>query len=58
MYRRNYFVIAFVFLAMLTFAYGFAEKGESNAVGSNDYEDLVSLFKEFREFQSQRSPVE
>jgi len=51
MHRGNHFAIAFVFLAMLTFACRPSEKGEADLVGSSDYADLVSLFKEFREFQ-------
>ena len=50
MIKRNNFAIAFAFLAMLTLTCGSSEKGEADMATSSNYEDLVSLYKEFREF--------
>jgi len=50
MYRRNHFVITFIIIVMLTFACASPEEDETSVVASSDYADLVSLFKEFREF--------
>lgn len=50
MFKRSYLVVAFVFIAILTFSYGSPRKLEAMTIDSSDYEDLVNLFKEFREF--------
>ena len=51
MRRRNQFVIVVVFLAVFVFAWGSSREEKSEVVGASKYEDLVSLFKEWREFQ-------
>jgi hypothetical protein len=51
MMRRNRFVIAVVFLAVLVFAGGSLSKEKGEVVGISKYEDLTSLFKEWRELQ-------
>jgi len=53
MARRNQFSILFVILPVLLFACTTPKKEKSGAVTdtSHKYEDLVSLFKEWREFQ-------
>ncbi len=48
MLKRNHFVIVVVFLLM--FAFGCSCKDGAGVVSSSDYADLVSLYKEFREF--------
>ncbi len=49
MLKRNHLAIASIFLLMFTFGYSSPEKDEAGVVGSSDYDNLVSLFKEFRE---------
>ncbi len=52
MFKRNHFVVFLVSFAMFVFGYyGSAEKEEADMISSNDYADLISLFKEFQEFQ-------
>lgn len=50
MLKRYLYTAAFFFLAGLTLLCCAGKKGESGVAGSNDYADLVNLFKEFREF--------
>ena len=51
MIKRNQIVIMFFFLAMISFICC-SPKGEKRVVvSSSKYEDLVSLFREWREFQ-------
>ena len=50
MTKRNFYAVSFIFLVCLMFLCCTGEKGETNVVGSSDYADLISLFKEFREF--------
>ena len=52
MRRRNLLIILFAFLGVLTFIWGFPKRDTVGAAGGSKYEDLVSLFKEWREFQS------
>ena len=52
MHKWKHFAVAFIFLAGITLFNCTAETGESTFVaGSGDYNDLVSLFNEFREIQ-------
>jgi hypothetical protein len=51
MMRRNQFVIVVAILVICVFACGSPKKEKSEVVGGSKYEDLVSLSKEFREFQ-------
>ncbi len=50
MLKRYLYTVCFIFLAGLTLFYCTGEKGESDVGGSSDHADLLSLFKEFREF--------
>ncbi|MGB6864867.1 MAG: DUF885 family protein, partial [Candidatus Aminicenantaceae bacterium] len=50
MNRRNIVFVCFIFSVFLLFSCSPAEKEIKNMTSSGDYEDLVSLFKEFREF--------
>jgi hypothetical protein len=50
MLKRYLYTAAFFFLAGLTLLCCTGKKRESDVAGSNDYADLVNLFKEFREF--------
>jgi hypothetical protein len=50
MLKRNHFVIYLVFLLMFTFACSSSEKDEAKVFSTSDYADLVSLYKDFREF--------
>jgi hypothetical protein len=51
MMRRNQFVIVVAVFVISAFAYGSPKREKSEVVGSSKYEDLVSLSKEWREFQ-------
>ena len=55
MYKSSHLVIVFSFLVCLAMCYcsaeNKAENNEADVVASSDYDDLVRLFKEFREFQ-------
>jgi len=48
---RNRLVLLCVTITGLILFYCAEDKGEPDTAGSGDYADLVSLFKEFREFQ-------
>jgi len=52
MFKQKYFAVIFVFLAVFTFTYCTPDKDEAGVVAIGDYNDLVNLFKEFREFQN------
>ena len=49
--KQNRFAITFVFLTIVAFAFCTPEGEEAEVSGSSDYDNLVSLFNEFREFQ-------
>jgi len=49
--QRNLFLVLFVFLCVLAFTWGFTKRDKAVSVGSSQYEDVISLFKEWREFQ-------
>jgi len=51
MLKRNHFKIVFTFIICLTLFYCSSGNSEADAVANSDYADLVSLFKDFREFQ-------
>ena len=51
MRKRNCLTVVFSFLVCLTLCHCSAENNDADVVASSDYEDLVSLFNEFREFQ-------
>ena len=51
MHRRNYLTIVLIFLLGLTLSCSTQKKEEAAVVSSSDYNDLISLFQEFREFQ-------
>ena len=50
MHNRNYFIVIFAFILTLTFSCDSPKNLEARTIDSSDYEELVSLFKEFREF--------
>jgi hypothetical protein len=50
MHQRSHFAITFILIVMLIFTCASPKEDEASVVASSDYEDLVSLFKEFREF--------
>ncbi|MGB3862840.1 MAG: hypothetical protein WA915_12190, partial [Candidatus Aminicenantaceae bacterium] len=52
MSKRNFLTVVFSLLLCLTLCYCSTENNKADVVASSDYEDLVSLFNEFREFQS------
>jgi len=54
MFKRNFYIVFFIFFVGLILICCTGEKGESDAVGSSDHADLVSLFKEFREFAASK----
>ncbi len=51
MNRRNFIFVFFIFSVLLLFSCSPSEDKAANVASSGDYEDLVALFKEFREFQ-------
>ena len=51
MFMKNHFTIVLVFLMTLTLACSTQKKEEAGVTSNGDYDDLVSLFNEFREFQ-------
>ena len=51
MHRKNYLTIVWVFLLALTVTCSTSEKEKTAVASGGTYEDLVSLFQEFREFQ-------
>ena len=51
MNRRNFIFVFFIFSVMFLFSCSPSEKETANVTSSEEYEDLVALFKEFREFQ-------
>ena len=51
MARRNIFSCAFFFLAIFALLSGFAKIINAEGTGTSKYENLTSLFKEWREFQ-------
>ena len=51
MCKSNRLTVVFIGLLCFKFCYCSAEKNEADVVASSNYEDLVSLFNEFREFQ-------
>jgi hypothetical protein len=51
MFKRYLYIVCFIFLAGFLLLFCAGEKEESDAVGSSDHADLVSLFREFRKFQ-------
>ncbi len=51
MNRRNFIFILFIFSVFLLFPCSSSGNETANVASSGDYEDLISLFKEFREFQ-------
>jgi hypothetical protein len=51
MLKPNLLTVGFIFLVCLVLCYFSAEKSESAVLKSSSYDDLVSVFKEFREFQ-------
>ncbi len=51
MFKPKYFFVVPIFLAVLTMFYCSAESGGIDVVTTSNYDDLVSLFNEFREFQ-------
>ena len=52
MFKRYLYTAAFFFLVVPTLLCCTGKKGKSGVAGSNDYANLVSLFKEFREFST------
>lgn len=50
MSRRNIVYVCFMFAVFLLFSCSPTEKEITNVASSGDYEDLVTFFKEFREF--------
>jgi hypothetical protein len=50
MNRRNFIFIVLIFSIVFLFSCSSPEKGTANASRIGEYEDLVSLFKEFRDF--------
>ena len=54
MSRRNRFVMVLLFLTLFAFTYSSVKGDRDEVVGGSNYEDLVSLFKEWREFQKPR----
>ena len=54
MSRRNRFVMVLLFLTLFAFTYSSVKGERDEVVGISNYEDLVSLFKEWREFQKPR----
>ena len=51
MLKRNHFTFAFILFIMLLFTFCASEREEAEEVSSSAYDDLLSLFEEFREFQ-------
>lgn len=51
MEKRYVFFTFFIFLVLISFGCTSQEKKLANQVRTEEYEDLVKLFKEFREFQ-------
>jgi uncharacterized protein (DUF885 family) len=56
MHRQNFIIVLFAFLFMISFACSTTEKGNENIIRSGEYEDLVALFKEFRENRNRNLP--
>ena len=50
MNRRNFINLVLIFSVLFLFSCSSSEKEPTNFATSGEYEDLVSLFKEFREF--------
>jgi hypothetical protein len=50
MKRRNLINLVLIFSVLFLFSCSASENEATNVATSGDYEDLVSLFKEFREF--------
>ena len=51
MNKRNFIFVSFIFSVIFLFSCSPSEKETANVTSSGEYEDLVALFKEFREFQ-------
>ncbi len=51
MHKRKYIVVALIFLTGITLFSCTSENRDYDVAGSSKYDDLVSLFFEFREFQ-------
>ena len=50
MSKKNFVFVTFLFTVFFLFACTPAENETAEVTSSSDYEDLVSLFEEFREF--------